>query len=113
MREARMSAAAKSKLSAGPAEIAKQRGAVIDALDKLFAHEVPVGCRRVELRLVWPRESVLDRDPVGEGLRAFIIHRGRDLWVCGGDAELFAAVRAIMVARPARRMWNRTQLAAL
>jgi hypothetical protein len=100
--------------SAGPAEIVKQRGAVIDALDKLFAHEVPaVGCRRAELRLVWPRESVLDRDPIGEGLRAFIVHRGRDLWACGGDAELFAAVRAIMTARPARRLWNRTQLAAL
>jgi hypothetical protein len=95
-------------------DVAKQRGAVIDALDKLFAHEVPVaGRRRVELHLVWPRESVLDRDPIGEGLRAFIIHRGRDLWACGGDAELFAAVRAIMTARPARRMWNRTQLAAL
>jgi hypothetical protein len=112
--EVGMSLAAKSKPIVRPAEIAKQRGAVIDALDKLFVHEVPVaGHRRVELRLVWPRESVLDRDPIGEGLRAFIIHRGRDLWACGGDAELFAAVRAIMTARPTQRMWNRTQLAAL
>ena len=56
---------------------------------------------------------MLDRDPVGEGLRAFIIHRGWDLWMHGGDEELFAAVRAIMTARPERRLWNRTQLAAL
>ena len=109
-----MSLAAKSKPIVRPAEVAKQRGAVIDALDKLFAHEVPIAaCRRVELRLVWPRESVLDRNPIGEGLRAFIVHRGRDLWLSGGDAELFASVRAIMEARPARRMWNRTQLATL
>lgn len=108
-----MAAAAKSRLGAGPAEILKQRGAAIDALDKLFTHEVPDGRRRVELRLVWPRESVLDRDPIGEGLRAFIIHRGWDLWMHGGDEELFAAVRAIMTARPEQRLWNRTQLAAL
>jgi hypothetical protein len=95
------------------AEIKKQRGAVVDALDRLFAHEIPDGRRRVELRLVWPRESALDRDPIGEGLRAFIIRRGWDLWTHGGPLELFATVRVVMAARPERQMWNRTQLAAL
>ena len=99
----RMSFPAHAKPRAGPAEIAKQRGAVVDALDRLFVHEVPAG-KRVAPRLVWPRESAHDRDPIGEGLRAFITRRGWDLWLCGGDAELFAAVRAIMTARPERRM---------
>ena len=64
-----MSFPAHAKPRAGSAEIAKQRGAVVDALDRLFTHEVPIaGRRRIELRLVWPRESVLDRNPTGEGL---------------------------------------------
>jgi hypothetical protein len=96
------------------AKIEKQRGAVVDALDRLFVHEVPAGGRRrVGLRLVWPVGDAIDRDPTGEGLRAFIVRRGWDLWAIGGHLELFRAVRAIMTARPQRQMWNRTQLAAL
>ena len=103
-----------SKRRSGPAEIEKQRGAVIDALDRLFAYEVPADDRcRITLRLVWPEGEAIDLDPVGEGLRAFIIRRGWDLWTFGGHLELFAAVRAVMAARPQRQMWNRTQLAAL
>lgn len=56
---------------------------------------------------------MIDRDPAGEGLRAFIIRRDWDLRAFGGYLELFAAARAVMAARPERRMWNRTQLAAL
>ena len=108
-----MSVAAK-KPNAGSAEVDKQRGAVVDALDRLFAHEIPAGDRpRVCLRLVWPEGEAIDRDPVGEGLRAFIIRRGKDLWTIGGHLELFAAVYAIMLARPERQMWNRTMLATL
>jgi hypothetical protein len=96
------------------AEIEKQHIAIVVALDRLFAHEVPAGERhRVGLRLVWPEEDALDRDPIGEGLRAFIVRRGWDLLTFGGQVELFAAVRAVMAARPERRMWNRTLLAAL
>ena len=92
-------------------EIEKQRGAVLVALDRLFEHEVPR--RRSRLRLVSPAMSVLKVDRTGEGLRAFIVSRGRDLFNIGGHLELFAAVRAVMAARPERQMWNRTQLAAL
>jgi hypothetical protein len=99
---------------ADPAEIEKQRSAVVDALDRLFTHEVPAGGRRrVGIRLVWPVGDAIDRDPTGEGLRAFIVRRGWDLWAIGGHLELFRAVRAVMAARPQRQMWNRTQLAAL
>jgi hypothetical protein len=96
------------------AEIERQRSSVLAALDKLFEHEVPAdGQRRIPLRLVWPIGDAIDRDPEGGGLRAYIIRRGWDLWGYGGHLELFAAVRAVMVARPDRQMWNRTQLAAL
>jgi hypothetical protein len=94
-----------------PAGIEKQCGAVVDALDRLFTHEVLVGGRRrTPLRLVWPEGEAIDRDPVGEGLRAFIVRRGWDLWTLGGHLELFEAVRAVMAARPERQMWNRVQL---
>ena len=97
------------------AEIEKQRGAVLDALDRLFVHEIPAGDsnRRVTLRLVWPAGEAIDRDPIGAGLRAFLTRRGWDLWALGGHLELFQAVRAVMAARPDRQMWNRTMLAAL
>jgi hypothetical protein len=94
-----------------PAEVEKQLGAVLDALDRLFVHETPIGGRRVALRLVWPAGEAIDRDRAG--LRAFIVRRGWDLWAIGGHLELFRAVRAVMVARPDRQMWNRTMLAAL
>jgi hypothetical protein len=100
---------------ADPAEIEKQRGAVLDALDRLFVHEIPTGDsnHRVALRLVWPAGEAIDRDPIGAGLRAFLTRRGWDLWAIGGHLELFRAVRAVMAARPDRQMWNRTILAAL
>jgi len=94
-------------------EIEKQHGAVVVALDKLFEHEVPKRRSRARLRLAAPRLAALKADQVGEGLRAFIISRGWDLWTFGGHLELFAAVHAVMAARPDRQMWNRTQLTAL
>lgn len=109
-----MNSPVRTQRRASPAEIEKQRGAVVDALDRLFVHEIPAGDRcRIRLRLVWPEGDVIDRDPVGEGLRAFIVRRGWDLWTMGGHLELFAAVSAVMAARPERQMWNRTQLASL
>jgi hypothetical protein len=96
------------------AEVEKQHGAVLAALDKLFAHEVSTSVPgRPALRLVHPALEAIDRDPVGVGLRAFITRRGLDLWAIGGHLELFAAVRYVMAARPERQAWNRTQLAAL
>jgi hypothetical protein len=109
-----MSSLVRISESKRPAQIEKQLGAVVDALDRLFVHEVPADDRRrITLRLVWPVAEAIDRDPVGAGLRAFITRRGWDLWAIGGDLELFAAARAVMTSRPERRMWNRTQLAAL
>jgi hypothetical protein len=95
------------------AEIEKQRAAVLVALDKLHAHEVPASGSRPILRLVHPPMAVVDHDPVGAGLRVFITCRGWDLFALGGQLELFAAVRAVMRARPERQTWNRTVLAAL
>jgi hypothetical protein len=86
----------------------------VAALDKLYAYEVPTdGRRQVRLRLAWPVIEAIDRDPIGQGLRAFITRRGWDLWTIGGHLELFAGVRAIMIARPERQVWNRIQLATL
>jgi hypothetical protein len=89
----------------------KQHGAVLAALDKLYEHEVPT--RRSRLRLVSPAISVLKVDRTGEGLRLFLRSRGRDLYALGGHLELFAAVRAVILARPERRAFNRTLLASL
>jgi hypothetical protein len=93
------------------AEIEKQHGAVLAALDRLFEHEVPK--RRSRLRMVSPAMSVLKVDRTGEGLRAFIVSRGRDLFDIGGHPELFGAVRAIVAARPERQTWNTMVLTAL
>ena len=92
-------------------EIEKQRGAVLAALDRLFEHEVPK--RRSRLRLVSPATSVLKVDRTGEGLRAFIVSRGRDPFDIGGHLELFVADRAVMVAKPERQTWNTMVLTAL
>jgi hypothetical protein len=100
-----------SKSGGSLTEVEKQHGAVLAALDRLFEHEVPR--RRSRLRLVSPAMSVLKVDRTGEGLRAFIVSRGRDLFDIGGHLELFGAVRAIVAARPERQTWNRTQLATL
>ena len=100
----RDSVAARSKPSAGSAEIEKQRGAVVDALDRLFAHEIPAGDRhRVCLRLVWPEGEAIDRDRSAKGCAP-----SSSAATIGGHLELFAAVYAVMVARPERRMWNWT-----
>jgi hypothetical protein len=111
----RVNPAARSKARrALAAEIEKQHGAILAALDKLFLREVPTDRHpRARLRLVWPATEVIDRDRVGEGLRAFIRYRGRDLWSYGGELQLFAAMRAIAAARPGRRSWNQAQLATL
>jgi hypothetical protein len=94
-------------------EVGRQRTGVIVALDKLFAAEVLAADRHPKLRLVWPAIEAIDRDSAGEGLRTFITRRGRDLYAIGGQLELFATVRAVMVVRPERQAWNRTQLASL
>jgi hypothetical protein len=94
------------------AEIDKQHSAVLAALDKLFELEVPRWPRPI-LHLVAPAIEAIDRDPAGEGLRAFIIRRGWDVWAIGGELELFGAMRAVMVARPHRQVWNRHQLSTL
>jgi hypothetical protein len=94
-------------------EIERQRFGVIVALDKLFAVEVPPADQRPQLRLVWPAIEAINRDRAGEGLRAFIDRRGRDLYAIGGQLELFATVRVVMAARPERQTWNRMQLANL
>jgi hypothetical protein len=94
------------------AEIDRLHGAVLQALDKLFELEVPRG-PRPGLRLVRSGSDAIGHDPAGEGLRAFIIRRGWDLWGAGGELELFGAMRAIMAARPQRQMWNRTLLSTL
>jgi hypothetical protein len=71
-----MSAPIRIAESKRPVAIEKQLGAVVDPLDRLFAHEIPAGDRRrIPLRLVWPAGEAVDRDPIGEGLRAFIIRR--------------------------------------
>jgi hypothetical protein len=95
------------------AEIEKQHSCILAALDKLFQHSVPSDGRPPRLRLVWPATEAIDRDTTGEGLRALIRYRGRDLWSYGGEVQLFAAMRAIAAARPGRRSWNQMQLAAL
>jgi hypothetical protein len=102
---------AESKRPVSFTEIEKQRGAVLAALDRLFEHEVPK--RRSRLRLVSPIMSVLKVDRTGEGLRAFIVSRGRDLFDIGGQLELFGAVRAIVAARPERQTWNTMVLTGL
>jgi hypothetical protein len=94
------------------AEIDKQRSAVLQALDKLFELEGPRGAKP-GLRLVRPVLEAIDHDLAGQGLRAFIIRRGWDLWTVGGDLELFGAMRAVMAARPQRQMWNRHLLSTL
>lgn len=92
------------------AEIEKQRGAVVAALDRLFAHEIPT---RRRLRLVAPKMAVLKADQAGEGLRLFLRSRGRDLYAIGGDEELMLAFSAVMRERPDRRAFNRMLLASL
>jgi hypothetical protein len=95
-------------------EIEKQHRCILAALDKLFLHEVPAeGQPRPRLRLVWPATEAIDRNPVGEGLRALIRYRGRDLWSYGGEYQLFVAMRMIAAARPGHRSWNQMQLMAL
>ena len=101
----------KSKSGGSLTEVEKQHGAVLAALDRLFEHEVPK--RRSHLRLVSPAMSVLKIDRTGEGLRAFIVSRGRDLFDIGGHLELFGTVRSIVVARPERQTWNTMVLTAL
>src|SRR6516162_5983203 len=91
----------------GRAEVEKQHGAILQALDRLFELEVPRG-PRPGLRLVRSPSDAIDHDPAGEGLRAFITRRGWDLWAFGGELELFGAMRVVMAARPHRQMWNRT-----
>jgi hypothetical protein len=100
-----------SKSGGSLTEVEKQHGAVLAALDRLFEHEVPK--RRSHLRLVSPAMSVLKIDRTGEGLRAFIVSRGRDLFDIGGHLELFGTVRSIVVARPERQTWNTMVLTAL
>jgi hypothetical protein len=85
---------------------------ILAALDKLHTLEVPRGSRPV-LRLVLSVGEAVDRDPTGEGLRAFLIRRGWDLWTLGGESALFGAVRAALAARPDRKMWIRHVLSAL
>jgi hypothetical protein len=96
----------------GQVEVERQHGAILQALDKLFELEVPRGSRPA-LRLVRSLSDAINHDPVGEGLRSFIIRRGWDLWTFGGDLELFGAMRAVMAARPQRQMWNRHLLSTL
>jgi hypothetical protein len=93
--------------------VEKLRRAVLAALDKLYAHETPKRRSRSRLRLVTPFMAVLEADQTGAGLRLFIISRGRELYAAGGHLELFAAVRAIVAARPARKTWNTLMLASL
>lgn len=97
----------------GATSIEDQHGAILAALDKLYEHEVPQRRSRTRLRLVTPRLAVLKADQTGEGLRLFLRSRGQDLYGAGGHLGLFAAVRAVMMARPGRRTWNQMQLAAL
>jgi hypothetical protein len=78
----------------------------------LYEYEVPHGPRPA-LRLVRSVSDAIDHDPTGEGLRAFIIRRGWDLWAFGGELELFGAMRAVMAARPERQTWNRHLLSTL
>jgi hypothetical protein len=94
------------------AEIGRQYGAVLLALDELFGLEVPRG-PAPKLRLVRSFGEAVDRDHVGESLRAIIIRRGEDLFAIGGQLGLFAAVRAVMAARPDRQRWNNHALSAL
>jgi hypothetical protein len=96
-----------------PAETRPQLDAVIAALDRLFAHEIPTWRSRPHLRLVGPALSVLKADQMGEGLRLFLRSRGRDLYTIGGDEELMLAFSAVMRERPDRRAFNRTLLASL
>jgi hypothetical protein len=96
-------------------EVSQQFAAVVMALDKLFEAEVPRGASRPVLRLVSP----IDDDVFGagalasEGLRAFLVRRGCDIWTCGGEIELFNAMRHVMAARPRRQRWNRFVLSTL
>jgi hypothetical protein len=102
---------APARTRSGHVEIDRQHSAILEALDKLFALETPRAGKPV-LHLVQSGDlSVGDR--AGEGLRAFIIRRGWDLWAYGGELELFGAMRAVMAAQPSRQMWNRTVLSSL
>ena len=94
-------------------EVDKQHGAVLQALDKLFELEVAARAGRPVLRLVSPAIEAIDRDPAGEGLRAFLVRRGWDIWAMHGELGLFGAMRAVMATRPQRQMWNRTVLSGL
>jgi hypothetical protein len=94
-------------------EFREQHEAIVTALDELFAHEVLVEKPPPKLRLVWPALEAIDRDWTGEGLRAFVVYRGQDLWELGGHLALFEAMRVVMAARPGHQAWNRTQLTAL
>jgi hypothetical protein len=94
------------------AEIDRQRGALLQALDKLYAYEVVARGGKPTLRLVRPGEAI-DCDCTGEELRAFITRRGWDLWTIGSELELFGAMRHVMAARPSRQKWNRHLLSTL
>jgi hypothetical protein len=93
-------------------EVEKQHGAILEALDKLYAYEVPARGGKSVLRLVQPGETI-DHDPTGQKLRDFIERRGWDLWTIGGELELFGGLRAVMAAQPHRQRWNRTMLSGI
>jgi hypothetical protein len=81
---------------------------VLELLDRLFDLEVP--------RRPHPRPRLVqsdDRDPGGARLRAQLVRLGWDIWTDRGEIGLFDAMRAVLIARPSRQLWNRSMLSTL